>query len=133
MESADGHELRFAVNYLAPYLLTHLLLPLLERSAPARIVNVASAGQMPIDFGDVMLRDDYSGGAPTARASSPRSSSRSTWPSELDPARVTVTALHPATFMPTKMVPRPATTRSARWRRASRRRCASRSTPGSRA
>jgi NAD(P)-dependent dehydrogenase (short-subunit alcohol dehydrogenase family) len=43
-ESRDGHELRFAVNYLSGYLLIRLLLPLLERSAPARIVNVSSAG-----------------------------------------------------------------------------------------
>ena len=55
VESADGHELRFAVNYLAPFLLTRLLEPLLLRSAPARIVNVASAGQAPVDFDDVML------------------------------------------------------------------------------
>src|SRR5262249_6792529 len=40
--SADGHELRFAVNYLAGFLLTYLLLPLIRQSAPARIVNVAS-------------------------------------------------------------------------------------------
>src|SRR5215469_4324123 len=38
--SADGHELRFAVNYLAGFLLTLELLPLLRRSAPARILNV---------------------------------------------------------------------------------------------
>src|SRR5215470_10230584 len=43
--SADGHELRFAVNYLAGFTLTRLLLPLIYASAPARIVNVASAGQ----------------------------------------------------------------------------------------
>ena len=60
--SADGHELRFAVNYLAGFLLTHLLLPLLKASAPARIVNVASAGQQAIDFSDVMLTRGYSGG-----------------------------------------------------------------------
>ena len=48
-ESQDGYELCFAVNYLAPFLLTTLLLPLLRRSIPARIVNVASAGQAPID------------------------------------------------------------------------------------
>src|SRR3989441_12759702 len=59
--SADGHELRFAVNYLAPFLLTNLLLPLLRRSAPARIVNVASVGQAPIDFDDVMLQRRYDG------------------------------------------------------------------------
>ncbi|MEJ0068594.1 MAG: SDR family NAD(P)-dependent oxidoreductase [Pseudomonadota bacterium] len=40
--SRDGYELRFAVNYLAPFLLTHLLLPTIRRSAPARIVNVAA-------------------------------------------------------------------------------------------
>jgi len=43
--SADGFELRFAVNYLAGFLLTHLLLPNLKAAAPARIVNVASLGQ----------------------------------------------------------------------------------------
>ena len=53
--SAEGFELRFAVNYLAGFLLTLLLLPLIKNSAPARIVNVSSAGQQPIDFGDVML------------------------------------------------------------------------------
>ena len=53
--SADGHELRFAVNYLAGFLLTYLLLPLVKDSAPARIVNVSSAGQQEIDFDDVML------------------------------------------------------------------------------
>jgi len=59
--SADGHELRFAVNYLAGFLLTHLLLPLIKASAPARIVNVSSAGQQAIDFSDVMLSRHYSG------------------------------------------------------------------------
>jgi NAD(P)-dependent dehydrogenase (short-subunit alcohol dehydrogenase family) len=62
--SADGHELRFAVNYLAGFFLTRLLLPLIRRSAPARIVNVASAGQQPIDFSDVMLTRGYNGVLP---------------------------------------------------------------------
>src|SRR5262245_11714787 len=59
--SADGHELRFAVNYLAGFLLTYLLLPLLRAGAPSRVVNVSSAGQQPIDFDDVMLTTGYSG------------------------------------------------------------------------
>ena len=59
--SAEGFELRFAVNYLAGFLLTLLLLPLIKNSAPARIVNVSSAGQQPIDFGDVMLIRGYGG------------------------------------------------------------------------
>src|SRR5439155_10389143 len=61
MESEDGYELRFAVNYLAGYMLTIRLLDLLDESAPARLVNVSSAGQMAIDFDDLMLERDYSG------------------------------------------------------------------------
>jgi NAD(P)-dependent dehydrogenase (short-subunit alcohol dehydrogenase family) len=53
--SADGYELRFAVNYLSGFLLAYLLLPLLKESAPSRIVNVASLGQHPLDFDDVMI------------------------------------------------------------------------------
>lgn len=41
-ESADGHELTFAINHLAPFALTLLLLPALERGAPSRVVNVTS-------------------------------------------------------------------------------------------
>src|SRR5436853_7500829 len=58
--SAEGFELRFTVNYLAGFLLTLLLLPLIKNSAPARIVNVSYAGQTPIDFDDVMLTRSYS-------------------------------------------------------------------------
>jgi NAD(P)-dependent dehydrogenase (short-subunit alcohol dehydrogenase family) len=42
--SANGVELTFATNVLGPFLLTNLLLPLLEHSAPARIINVSSGG-----------------------------------------------------------------------------------------
>jgi NAD(P)-dependent dehydrogenase (short-subunit alcohol dehydrogenase family) len=48
--SADGFELRFAVNYLAGFLVTRLLLPMLASRKSARVVNVASAGQQRIDF-----------------------------------------------------------------------------------
>ena len=58
-EREDGLELTFAVNHLSHFLLTRLLLPLLRTSAPARIVNVASAGQSPIDFDDPMLERGY--------------------------------------------------------------------------
>jgi NAD(P)-dependent dehydrogenase (short-subunit alcohol dehydrogenase family) len=64
--SQDGHELRFALNYLAGFLLTRLFLPLMLASKPARIVNVSSLGQHPIDFDDVMLTRAYTGGAALA-------------------------------------------------------------------
>jgi NAD(P)-dependent dehydrogenase (short-subunit alcohol dehydrogenase family) len=104
MESADGHELRFAVNHLAGHLLTHRLLGLLERSAPARIVNVASAGQMPIDFENVMLEDGYSGTRAYCQSKLAQVMSTLDLAEQLDGRGITVTALHPATYMPTKMV-----------------------------
>lgn len=55
--SADGFELHFAVNYLAPFLLTHLLIPKLSGT----VVNVVSAGQNLIKFDDVMLERGYNG------------------------------------------------------------------------
>jgi NAD(P)-dependent dehydrogenase (short-subunit alcohol dehydrogenase family) len=105
-ESADGYELRLAVNYLAPFLLTLLLLPLLRRSAPARIVNVASAGQAPIDFEDVMLERRYEG----MRAYAQSKLAQVMFTFELaerlraDGVPVTVNVLHPASLMNTKMV-----------------------------
>ena len=106
--SQDGHELRFAVNYLAHYLLTMELLPLIERSTPARIVNVASGAQRAIDFDDVMLERDYSGG----RAYSQSKLAQILFTIDLagllgDDADVSVNALHPATYMPTKIVSQP--------------------------
>ena len=106
-ESSDGHELRFAVNYLAPFLLTHLLLPLVRRSAPARVVNVASVGQVPIDFDDVMLQRGYDG----YRAYAQSKLAQIMFTIELaerlragGETGVTVNALHPASLMNTKMV-----------------------------
>src|SRR4051794_36648166 len=102
--SRDGHELRFAVNYLAGFVLTLRLLALLRRSAPSRIVNVASLGQAPIDWDDVMLERSYDG----ARAYSQSKLAQIMFGMELaerlDGSGVTVTSLHPATYMPTKIV-----------------------------
>jgi NAD(P)-dependent dehydrogenase (short-subunit alcohol dehydrogenase family) len=103
-ESDDGYELRFAVNYLAGYLLTRLLLPLMRRSAPARIVNVASVGQAAIDFDDVMLEHGYDGGRAYAQSKLAQIMFTLDLAEELDPGEVTATCLHPATYMPTTMV-----------------------------
>jgi NAD(P)-dependent dehydrogenase (short-subunit alcohol dehydrogenase family) len=102
--SEDGHELRFAVNYLAPFLLTRLLLPLLVRSAPARIVNVASAGQAAIDFDDVMLERGYSGVQAYCQSKLADVMLTFDLAEELRDRDVTANCLHPGTFMPTQMV-----------------------------
>jgi NAD(P)-dependent dehydrogenase (short-subunit alcohol dehydrogenase family) len=103
-ESADGYELRFAVNYLSGFLLAHLLLPLLKASAPSRIVNVASLGQHPIDFDDVMLTQDYSGTRAYAQSKLAQIMFTIDLASELKESGVTVNSLHPATYMNTTMV-----------------------------
>jgi NAD(P)-dependent dehydrogenase (short-subunit alcohol dehydrogenase family) len=102
--SAEGYELRFAVNYLAGFLLTRLLLPLIVASAPARIVNVASAGQYPIDFDDVMLTRGYDGGRAYAQSKLAQIMFTVDLAHELEGSGVTVNCLHPATYMDTTMV-----------------------------
>ncbi len=115
-ESVDGHELRFAVNYLAGHVLTRRLLPALQAAGaagehgPARIVMVSSAGQAAIDFDDPMLHRGYSGWRAYCQSKLAQILDAFDLAEELDPAVVTATALHPATYMPTKIVPSPIST-----------------------
>jgi NAD(P)-dependent dehydrogenase (short-subunit alcohol dehydrogenase family) len=102
--SADGHELRFAVNYLAGFLLAMLLLPLMRKSTPSRIVNVSSLGQQAIDFSDVMLTRGYSGSRAYCQSKLAQIMFTIDLARELDGTGVTVNALHPATYMNTTMV-----------------------------
>jgi NAD(P)-dependent dehydrogenase (short-subunit alcohol dehydrogenase family) len=103
-ESAEGYELTFTVNYLAPFLLTRRLLPLIERSAPSRIVNVSSAGQAPIDFDDVMLEERYSGVQAYCQSKLALVMLTFDLAEELEGSGVTANCLHPGTYMPTNMV-----------------------------
>jgi NAD(P)-dependent dehydrogenase (short-subunit alcohol dehydrogenase family) len=102
--SKDGYELRFAVNYLAGFDLTLRLLPLLTRTASSRVINVASIGQAPIDWDDVMIERGYAGLRAYGQSKLAQITSGFTMASRLDPASVTVNSLHPSTLMPTKMV-----------------------------
>lgn len=103
-ESEDGYELTFAVNYLAHFLLTHLLLPLLRDSAPARVVNVASVGQSPIDFDDVMLERGYDPMRAYTQSKLAQVMFTFELAERLRGSGVAVNALHPASLMDTKMV-----------------------------
>jgi NAD(P)-dependent dehydrogenase (short-subunit alcohol dehydrogenase family) len=100
----DGYELRFAVNYLAPYLLVQGLLPKLKASAPARIVNVASVGQAPLNFEDIMSERGYSGVTAYRQSKLAMIAWTFDLAAQLANTGVTVNALHPASLMPTKMV-----------------------------
>ncbi|MEV7885950.1 SDR family NAD(P)-dependent oxidoreductase [Streptomyces sp. NPDC002817] len=102
--SADGHELRLAVNYLAPVTLTRALLPVLRANTPARIVNVGSVGQDPVDFDDIEFRRGYDGFAAYRRAKFALAAHTFALAEELAGTGIAVNVLHPATFMDTAMV-----------------------------
>src|SRR5919112_35215 len=103
-ETEDGLELTFAVNYLAHFLLTNLLVPLLRDSAPARVVNVSSAGQSPVDFGNVMLERGYDAMRAYTQSKLAQVMFTLELAERLRGTGVTVNALHPATLMDTNMV-----------------------------
>ncbi len=104
--SEDGNEYRFQVNYLSGFLLTHMLLPRLLASTPSRIVNVSSLAQRPIDFDDVMIEKDFSGRRAYAQSKLAQVMFTFDLHEELEGTGVTVSSLHPATYMPTGMVAR---------------------------
>ena len=91
----DGYELRLEVNYLAPFLLTQKLLPILKNAAPSRIVNVSSAGQYKINFDDIMLEKNFN--STTAYSQSKLALIMYTFElaEKLKRDNVTVNALHP--------------------------------------
>jgi NAD(P)-dependent dehydrogenase (short-subunit alcohol dehydrogenase family) len=102
--SADGYEMIFQVNYLAHYLLTDLLLPLMKNSAPARIINVASGAQRPIDFEDPMMEQEFSASAAYGQSKLAQILHTFHMSELLAGTGVTFNALHPATMMDTIMV-----------------------------
>jgi NAD(P)-dependent dehydrogenase (short-subunit alcohol dehydrogenase family) len=102
--SKDGYEIFFAVNYLAGYLLARELLPLLKSSAPARIINVASIAQAPVNFNDPMLEKYYSDGLAYSQSKLAQILHTMDLAQQLEGSGVTANSLHPATLMNTKMV-----------------------------
>lgn len=102
--SRDGYELRLAVNHLAAFLLTNLLRAQLAKSGNARVVAVSSIGQSPIDFDDLML----TGGQDEMHAYRQSKFAQVMFTFELAERfrdiGVTAVAVHPASFMATKMV-----------------------------
>ena len=96
--SPDGIELTFATNVVGPFLLTNLLLPLLEGSAPARIINVSSGGMytQPIRVDDLQSEHGEFDG-PTAYARTKRAQVILTelWAQHLEDRGVVVHAMHP--------------------------------------
>ncbi|MEU3419560.1 SDR family NAD(P)-dependent oxidoreductase [Streptomyces murinus] len=102
--SADGLELRFAVGYLAPYVLTRALVPLVRRAKAGRVVNVGSGAQTEIDVDDLGMAGFYNGWVAYGRAKLALASLTVDLAAELGPYGITVSCVHPADLMPTSMV-----------------------------
>ena len=95
--TADGLEHTFALNHLAPFLLTSLLLDRLIASAPARIVTVSSGAQSmgTIDFDDLMGEQAYSGSRAYNQSKLANVMFTYELAKRLEGTGVTATALHP--------------------------------------
>lgn len=97
IETEDGYELTFAVNHLAPFLLTNLLLEDLKRAAPSRIITVSSTahGYTKIDFDDPNLERGYSMNRAYARSKLANLLFTYELARRLEGTGVTANALHP--------------------------------------
>lgn len=102
--SADGQELHFAINYLAGYLLTRMLLPRLVSSAPSRIINVSSRSQLPIDFDDITVEKGYSFQRGYGRSKLAQIMFAIDLAAEFEGTGVTSYSVHPASAMNTNML-----------------------------
>jgi NAD(P)-dependent dehydrogenase (short-subunit alcohol dehydrogenase family) len=92
------------VNYLAPVVLARALLPLLIESAPARIVNVGSIGQVAFDLDGISFESGYAGVAACRRAKLALAAFTFDLAEELRGTGVTANCVHPASLMNTAMV-----------------------------
>ncbi len=100
----DGYEICFTVNFLAPFLLTHRLLPLLQSAPSARIVNVSSVAQKRLDFSDIISEQDYTPYSAYARSKLALTMFTFDLAEKLQNEDITVNCLHPGTLLDTKMV-----------------------------
>jgi retinol dehydrogenase-12 len=97
VESVDGIEMTLALNHLSYFLLTNLLLPLLEASAPSRIVNVASDAHkgVSLDFDDLQSKKKYGAWRAYQRSKLANILFTNELARRLDGTKVTVNSLHP--------------------------------------
>ncbi|MEN4013154.1 MAG: SDR family oxidoreductase [Chloroflexota bacterium] len=93
----EGLEMTYALNHIAYFLLTHLLLDLLEKSAPARIVNVSSGAHFggKINFADLNMQKGYNGWRAYANSKLMNVLFTYELARKLEGSRVTANVLHP--------------------------------------
>jgi NAD(P)-dependent dehydrogenase (short-subunit alcohol dehydrogenase family) len=100
----EGYETRMVVNYLAPYVFTETVLSCLRKAGTARIVNIASAGQLDLDFGDMMQEKSFDGIRAYRRSKLALVMYTIDLAKRLAGDNVTVNCQHPGTYLDTNMV-----------------------------
>jgi NAD(P)-dependent dehydrogenase (short-subunit alcohol dehydrogenase family) len=101
--SEDGYELRLAVNYLAPVVLTRILRAPLRAGGSAQVVNVGSIGQSQIDFDDPQFTRGYEGSEAYTRSKFALAASTFATAEEYEKDGIRVNCLHPGTYLDTGM------------------------------
>ncbi|MFF7161244.1 SDR family NAD(P)-dependent oxidoreductase [Streptomyces sp. NPDC008086] len=102
--SRDGYELRFAVNYLAPVVLTRALRSPLRAAGTAQVLNIGSIGQSPFDPDDVQFTRRYDGMEAYTRSKFALAAFTFTIAEEYAREGIRVNCVHPANYMDTTMV-----------------------------
>ncbi|TDC77887.1 SDR family NAD(P)-dependent oxidoreductase [Streptomyces hainanensis] len=102
--SGDGYELRLAVNYLAPVLLTRCLRAPLRAAGSAQVVNVGSIGQSPVDFDDPQFTRGYDGMEAYTRSKFALAAFSFSIADDYARDDIRVNCVHPANYMDTTMV-----------------------------
>ncbi|VWX56639.1 Oxidoreductase [Sphingorhabdus sp. 109] len=100
--TADGLDIRFVVNTIAPYLLTRRLLPLLDKSS--RVVNLSSAAQSPVDPDALSGKASLSNSAAYSQSKLALTMWSHSLAQELAPDGPMIVAVNPGSFLGTKMV-----------------------------
>lgn len=101
-QTVDGFDIRFAVNYFAPYLLTKALMPLLKKGLSPRLINLSSAAQAPVSL--VALRGDTPMGMQAAYAQSKLALTMWSFALAEQESEVTVIPVNPGSLLNTNMV-----------------------------
>ncbi|MET8812760.1 SDR family NAD(P)-dependent oxidoreductase [Streptomyces sp. NPDC004549] len=102
--SRDGYELRFAVNYLAPVVLTRALRSPLRAAGTAQVLNIGSVGQSPFDPDDIQFTRRYDGMEAYTRSKFALAAFTFTIAEEYAREGIGVNCVHPANYMDTTMV-----------------------------
>jgi NAD(P)-dependent dehydrogenase (short-subunit alcohol dehydrogenase family) len=110
-----GHELMFATNLLGRFLLTHQLLPLLERGAPARVLVVTGPSPDRLDFDDLMARTDFKPFAQFRATNAANLLFTFELARRLEGTKVTSNAYHPGALQSDLMRQMPAMVRLLTW------------------